>query len=87
MTAEQALEEFIELSVNVLQPERMDPQARTTRLEEYIEDLLRRHRVEREMRLLDANPRSGGCKLLVLSVCTMESNESAVLFPSLTDTI
>jgi hypothetical protein len=63
LTAEDALEEFINLSVNILQPQRLDAQARTSKLKNYVDILLKRHGIKKNMRLLDPNERSRGCKL------------------------
>jgi hypothetical protein len=63
LTAEGALGEFINLSVNILQPHRLDAQARTSELKKYIDLLLKKHEIPRTMHLLDPNERSRGCKL------------------------
>jgi hypothetical protein len=63
MNIEQAMEEFIELSVNILERQGIDAQARTTALKAHIEKLLEKYAIERETRLLDSNEPSKGCKL------------------------
>jgi len=71
LTAEEALEEFIDLSVNVLNKPGADAQGRTNTLKEYIDNLLEKYRINKKARLLDQNDRSGGCKLCVFS-CQVE---------------
>jgi hypothetical protein len=63
LTAEQVLDEFIELNAAILEKHGIDALARTTALRTYIETLLEKYGLKREMRLLDPNERSKGCKL------------------------
>jgi hypothetical protein len=63
LTAVQALDEFIELNVAILEKQGIDALARTTALRTYIEELLDKYGLKREMRLLDPNERSKSCKL------------------------
>jgi hypothetical protein len=63
MTAAQALDEFVELNVAILEKQGIDPQARTAALKTFIEKLLNKYGIERERRLLDPKERSKGCKL------------------------
>jgi hypothetical protein len=63
LTATQALEEFIELNVTILDKQGIDAVARTAALKTFIEKLLDKYGLERERRLLDPNERSKGCKL------------------------
>jgi hypothetical protein len=63
LTAGQALDEFIELNVAILEKQGIDAPARTTALRTYIEKLLEKYGLKREMRLLNPNERSKGCKL------------------------
>jgi hypothetical protein len=65
LTAVQALDEFIELNVAILEKQGIDATGRTTALKEYIEKLLDKYGLKREMRLLDPSERSKGCKLCV----------------------
>jgi hypothetical protein len=63
LTAEQALDEFIEFSVNILEKQGVDDAARTAELKVYIGRLLEKYHIEKNMRLLDPHDRSEGCKL------------------------
>jgi hypothetical protein len=63
LNADQALDEFIELSVNVLEKHDMDPLARTTALSVFIDKVLKKYDIEKEARLLDTNVRSKGSKM------------------------
>jgi len=66
MTAEDTLEEFIELSASVLDKQGVDAQARTMVLKRYIDNLLEKHGISKDMHLLTLDDRTGGCKLCVL---------------------
>jgi hypothetical protein len=61
LTAEQALEEFSELSTNVLDFQG-DAPARTTVLRSHINSLLLKYGIEKEMLLVDSDSRSNGSK-------------------------
>jgi hypothetical protein len=63
LTANQVLEEFIELTTNVLNPNRLGAEARTDALQGYIDGLLDRYKIEKDMALMHPNDRSKGCKL------------------------
>jgi hypothetical protein len=63
LDAKQTLSEFVKLSVNILEKQGLDPPARTKKLKAYINRMLKRHKVGGQMRLLDRNSRSKGCKL------------------------
>jgi hypothetical protein len=63
LTASQVLDEFVELNVAILEKQGIDAVARTTALKTYIERLLKKYGLKKEMRLLDPNERSKGCKL------------------------
>ena len=63
LTAEQALEEVIELSTSVLEIRGIDSWARTTALKEYIAKLINEHQIEGNSLLMESNERSNGCKL------------------------
>jgi hypothetical protein len=63
LNAEQVLDEFIELNVNVLEKRGIDAQARTAALKTYIEGLLERYGVEKERRLVDSGDHLNSCKL------------------------
>jgi hypothetical protein len=63
LNAEQALIEFIELSVNILEKHEMDAPARTAALRVYIDKLLDKYEIEKNARLLDTNARSNGSKM------------------------
>ncbi|KIM27345.1 hypothetical protein M408DRAFT_24574 [Serendipita vermifera MAFF 305830] len=65
LTAEDALEEFANLSVNILDKQDIDAETRTMFLQEYVEDLLLRHKIDHNLGPLDVNDRSKGCKLAV----------------------
>jgi hypothetical protein len=63
LTELQALDEFIKLNAAILEKQGIDARARTAALRVYIERLLDKYGLKREMRLLDPNERSKGCKL------------------------
>lgn len=63
LSAEQALNEFIEFSANALEKQGIDAEARTTELKNHIDRVLEKHHINEGMRLMDANVRSKGCKL------------------------
>jgi hypothetical protein len=63
LTVDQALDEFIEFSVNILEKQGVDAEARTAELKVYIDKLLEKYHIEKDMRLLDSHDRSKGCKL------------------------
>jgi hypothetical protein len=65
LSAEQALDEFIKLSVEFLEKQGIEPTARTAALEVYIYKLLESHEIASEMRLWDPNVRSRGSKMSV----------------------
>jgi hypothetical protein len=67
LNAEKALDEFIELSVNILEKHEMDAAARMAALEIYVGKLLRRYDMGEKTRLLDANLLSKGSKMYVMS--------------------
>jgi hypothetical protein len=66
LNAEQALGEFIELSVNILDKHEIAAPARTAALGIYIDKLLRKYDIEKEARILDTNARSRGSKMCVI---------------------
>jgi hypothetical protein len=63
LTANETLEEFIDLSTNILDIQGVQPDARTAALKVYIHNLLIKYGIMEEMRLMDPNPRSKDCKL------------------------
>jgi hypothetical protein len=63
LTVEQALEDFVELSQEVLELQGADAEARTTALQAYIAKLTKKRSIPESMRLMDHNDRSKGCKL------------------------
>jgi hypothetical protein len=63
LNAEQALDEFIKLSVNILEKQGLEPTARTAALKVYIDGLLEGHEIPGNMRLWDPNIRSKGSKM------------------------
>jgi hypothetical protein len=63
LSAEQVLDGFIELSVNVLEERGIDAQARTAVLKIYIERLLEKYGVDKERRLVNSASHLNGCKL------------------------
>jgi hypothetical protein len=65
LNAEQALDDFIDLSVNILEKHEMDAPARTAALRVYIDKLLEKYEIEKKARLLDTTPRSKGSKMYV----------------------
>ena len=65
LSAEEALDEFINLCVRVLDKQGVDAQTRTLELKEYLENLLEKHNINKERRLLDQSNSSNGCKLSV----------------------
>ncbi|KIM23913.1 hypothetical protein M408DRAFT_248878, partial [Serendipita vermifera MAFF 305830] len=65
LTVEEALEEFTNLSVNVLDKHDIDAQARTAALRQYVDNLLVKYKVDQNHRLLDGDDRPNGCKLAI----------------------
>jgi hypothetical protein len=65
LNAEQALDEFIKLSVNILEKQGMEPTTRTAALEVYVAGLLESREISNKMRLWDPNVRSKGSKMWV----------------------
>jgi hypothetical protein len=63
LTANEALEEFINLSTNILDIQGVEPDDRTAALKLYIHNLLTKYGIKEEMRLMDPNSRSQNCKL------------------------
>jgi len=63
LTAEQALDEFLELSVNILEKQGVDANARTMELRLHIDRLLEKYSIKSGRLLTDPNARSEGCKL------------------------
>jgi hypothetical protein len=63
LSAEHALDEFIELSESILEKQEMDAPARTAALRVYIDKLLERHEIGKETRLQETNIRSKGSKM------------------------
>jgi hypothetical protein len=63
LNEEQLLDEFIELSVNVLEKQGIDAEARTAALKTYIEGLLEKYGIEKERRLVNSSDHLNGCKL------------------------
>jgi hypothetical protein len=66
LNAQQALDDFIELSVTVLEKYDMDAPARTAALKVYVDKLLRRYDIGKEARLLDKSVRPNGSKMCVI---------------------
>jgi len=66
LNAEQALDEFIELSVTILEKHEMDAPARTAALRDYVDTLLEKYDIGKEARLLDVNIRSKDSKMCVI---------------------
>lgn len=65
LSAEEALDEFIDLSVTVLSKHDLDAKARTEILRARVSNLIDKYKMSQEMRLLDPSDRSQGCKLAV----------------------
>ena len=65
LSAEEALDEFINLCVRVLDKQGVDAQTRTLELREYLDNLLEKHNINKESRLLEQSNSSNGCKLSV----------------------
>jgi hypothetical protein len=66
LSAEQALDEFIELSESILEKQEMDAPARTAALRVYIDKLLEKHGIGKETRLQETNIRSKRSKMWVI---------------------
>jgi hypothetical protein len=66
LSAEQALDEFIELSESILEKQEMDAPTRTAALRVYIEKLLQKYDIGKETRLQETNIRSKGSKMWVI---------------------
>ena len=60
------MDEFIELSVNILEKHEMDAPARTATLRIYVHKLLEKYEAGKEARLMDTNVRSKGSKMWVI---------------------
>ena len=75
LNAEQVLDEFIELSVSILEKHDMDAPARTAALRVYVNKLLQKYEIGQEARLLDANVRSK-CSKMCVSANNHSMNES-----------
>ncbi|KIM26629.1 hypothetical protein M408DRAFT_72598 [Serendipita vermifera MAFF 305830] len=65
LTADNALEEFIDLTINVLNKEGLDAEDRTSVLKAYTEALLDKYSFTKDTRLLDTRNHSENCKLAV----------------------
>ncbi len=63
LSVEQALEELVGLCTNVLEAKGVDAHTRTDLLKEYIDKILKKHAVERNVKLLDSDHGSNDCKL------------------------
>jgi len=63
LSAEQALDEFIELSFNVLEKRGINAQTRTAALKTHIEGLLDKYRIDKERSIVDSGDYPDGCKL------------------------
>ena len=63
MTTEKVLEEFIDLSVKILDVKHIEAQARTALLKQHLIELLEKHGIKKEMSLLSSSRQSTGCKL------------------------
>jgi hypothetical protein len=63
LNAEQALDEFVELSDSILEKQEMDAPARTAALITYVNGLLQKYEMEKEARLLDTNVHSKSSKM------------------------
>jgi hypothetical protein len=66
LNAEQALDEFVELSVDILEKQEMDAAARTAALKIYINKLLDKYGIGIEARLLHTEACSKGPKMCVI---------------------
>jgi hypothetical protein len=66
LNAEQALDEFIELSESILEKQEMDAPARTAALRVYIKELLEKHEIGKETRLQNTSICSKGSKMWVI---------------------
>jgi hypothetical protein len=66
LSAEQALDEFIELSDSILEKQEMDAAARTATLRVYIDKLLEKYEIGKRTRLLETSVRSKGSKMWVI---------------------
>jgi hypothetical protein len=63
MTAQEALEEFTKFVVEVYKDADQDPKKRTTRLEEALDGILKKHKFDKETRLIPADEHMATCKL------------------------
>jgi hypothetical protein len=66
LSTEQTLDEFIELSVTILEKQEMDAPARTAALRVYVNRLLQKYEIGNNVRLMDTNVRSKGSKMWVI---------------------
>ncbi|KIM25291.1 hypothetical protein M408DRAFT_26286 [Serendipita vermifera MAFF 305830] len=65
LTAEEALVEFIDLSVNILDKQYTDAETRTAALKQHVNKLLEKHKINKETSVLNSNDRSMNCKLAI----------------------
>lgn len=63
LTANETLDEIIDLSLNILDKPGLNAETRTLALRDHINSLMIKYRIDRECRLLDPNTNSQGCKL------------------------
>ncbi|KIM24511.1 hypothetical protein M408DRAFT_52723, partial [Serendipita vermifera MAFF 305830] len=81
LTAEKALDEFIDLCVNILDKGDIDAETRTAALKKYIDGLLERHEINQKTHLLDSSDRPVSCKVAIPisykqhagSICTLRN--------------
>ena len=65
LDAYQAMEEFIDLSVSILEKQEIDAEGRTAALKQYINQLLEKYDIQPDTPLLDQSVDSKNCKLYV----------------------
>ncbi|KIM19898.1 hypothetical protein M408DRAFT_49160, partial [Serendipita vermifera MAFF 305830] len=67
LTVEEALDEFLDLCTNVLDKRDISAETRTEALKQHIDELLRRHNIDPNTRILDPSDRSMNCKFIPIS--------------------
>ncbi|KIM25296.1 hypothetical protein M408DRAFT_74581, partial [Serendipita vermifera MAFF 305830] len=74
LTAEEALDEFIGLTANILDKRDIDAETRTVALRDHIDKLLEKHVIDGSSHIMDFNGRSMGCKLCVGVLCLQKAS-------------
>ncbi|KIM30740.1 hypothetical protein M408DRAFT_65913, partial [Serendipita vermifera MAFF 305830] len=65
LKTEEALDEFIDMTANVLDKQGVDAETRTAALKRHIDGLLEKYRIDGNSHIIDHNDRPMGCKLVI----------------------